>query len=139
MLEVKYSGPYAAIFRVKSLTDDRRVISLILIIYEKHLFALRPCKDHVGHSESDCGKPHGHIDDLVGQHLPDHVTVSGSHHCQVSVQADEGQNEHAAVQVDGVDHVHRHAQKTPKEPAACCVHGPEGQCEHKEQVGHREM
>lgn len=67
------------------------------------------------------------------------MAVSGSHHREVSVQADEGQNEHAAVQVDGVDHVHRHAQETPKVPAACCIHGPEGQREHKKQVGHREM
>lgn len=139
VLKVKYGGPYVAIFRVESLTDDNRFFSLLFFIYEIHLFALRPCKDHVGHSESDSREPDGHIDDLVGQHLPDHVAVSGSHYCEVPVQADEGQDEHTAVQVDGVDHVHGHAQETSKVPAAGRVHSPEGQREHKQQVGHREM
>ena len=78
-----------------------------------------------------------HIHQSVSQQLPQstRVGVRGPDHCQVAVQADEGQDEHAAVQVDRVDNVHADAGGRSEAPVAHgCVHGPEGQRQDKEEI-----
>ncbi|KAL4636251.1 hypothetical protein GN956_G13322, partial [Arapaima gigas] len=93
----------------------------------------------VGHGEEGGGKPHAHVDDPFCQELPGGLAVGGVHHRQVPVQADERQNKYAAVEVHRVDHVHRDAEEVSEVPAAGSIHGPEGQGEDKQEVGHREM
>ena len=78
-----------------------------------------------------------HIDQSVCQQLPQPagVRVRGSDHCQVAVQADERQDQHAAVQVDRVDDVHANTGGHSKSPVRQgCVHSPEGQRQNKEEV-----
>ena len=68
------------------------------------------------------------------------VGVGGPDHGQVAVQADEGQDENAAVQVDRVDHVHAHARHRAQPPVGQRrVHRPEGQREDEEEVRRREV
>ena len=83
-----------------------------------------------------------HIYQSVSQQLPQSTSVGvrGPDHCQVAVQADEGQDEHAAVQVDCVDNVHTDAGGRSEAPVAhSCVHGPEGQRQNKEEIGSWEV
>lgn len=83
-----------------------------------------------------------HINQSVSQQLPQpaRVGVRGADHRQVAVQADEGQDEYAAVQVDRVDDVHADAGDLAEAPVAQGrVHGPEGQRQDEEQVSGREV
>jgi len=83
-----------------------------------------------------------HVNQPVRQQLPQApgVGVRGSDHRQVAVQADERQDEHAAVQVDRVDDVHADAGGRPEAPVGQRrVHGPEGQRQDEEEVGGREV
>lgn len=83
-----------------------------------------------------------HIDQLVCQQLPQSscVGVCGADHSQVAVQADEGQDEHAAIQVDRVDDVNANAGDRPQAPVSQGrIHGPEGQRQDEEEVGGREV
>lgn len=66
--------------------------------------------------------------------------VGGSDHRQVAVQTDEGQDEHAAVQVDRVDNVDADAGGSPETPVSQgCVHSPERQRQDEEEVGGRQV
>lgn len=58
---------------------------------------------------------------------------------QVPIQADESQDQDAAVKVDRVDDVDSFAQKILEVPTNGSIHRPEWKGEHKEQVGHGEM
>lgn len=83
-----------------------------------------------------------HINQSVCQQLPQltGVRVRGSDHCQVAVQADECQDEHAAVQIDRVDSVHTNAGGLSEAPVSQGrVHGPKRQRQNKEEVSSREM
>lgn len=83
-----------------------------------------------------------YIHRLVCQQLPQPTGVCAgcSDHCQVAVQTDERQDEDAAIQVDGVDHVHADASGPSKAPVIqSCIHCPEGKSQNKEEVGSREM
>lgn len=67
---------------------------------------------------------------------PPGAGVRGPDHGQVPVQADEGQDEHAAVQVDRVDHVDADAGGGPEAPVSQGrIHGPERQRQNEEEVG----
>lgn len=79
-----------------------------------------------------------HIDQLVCQQLPQtpRVGVCGADHGQVAVEADEGQDKHAAVQVDRVDDVNADTGSRPQAPVRQGrVHGPERQCQDEEEIG----
>lgn len=76
------------------------------------------------------------------QQLPQstRVGVCGTDHSQVAVQADEGQDEHAAVEVDCVDDVHADAGGRSEAPVGQCrIHGPERQRQDEEEVGGRQV
>jgi len=78
----------------------------------------------------------------VCQQLPQTtgVGVCGSDDCQVAVQADECQDEHAAVQVDSIDHMYTNAGGCSKPPISQgCVYCPERERQNKKEVGSREM
>lgn len=63
------------------------------------------------------------------------VGIRGSDYCQVSVQADERQDEHAAVEVDCVNNVHTDTGGRSEAPVSQgCVHGPEWQRQNKEEI-----
>lgn len=82
------------------------------------------------------------VDQSVRQHLPQaaRVGVCGSDHRQVAVQTDEGQDEHAAVQVDRVDDVHAHAGHRAEAPVRQRrVRRPERKRQNKEQIGGRQV
>lgn len=78
------------------------------------------------------------VNQPVCQQLPQPagVRVRGPDHRQVTVQADEGQDEHAAVQIDRVDDVDANAGGRPEAPVGHGrVHGPERQRQDKEEIG----
>ena len=58
---------------------------------------------------------------------------------QVPVQTDEGQDEDTAVEVDGVDDMDCLAEELPKVPVCHSINRPEGKCEDKEEVRHRQV
>lgn len=71
---------------------------------------------------------------------PAAACVRGSDHSQVAVQTDEGQDQHAAVQVDRVDNMDANTGGSPKAPVSQgCVHSPEGQRQNKEEIGSRQV
>lgn len=60
-------------------------------------------KDEVRYSQEECWDPDTHVDCLFSQQLPRPLTVGGMDNGEVPVQADEGQDEDTAVEVDSVD------------------------------------
>ena len=80
------------------------------------------------------------VNQSAGEQLAQAPGVGGPDHSQVAVQADEGQDEHAAVQVDRVDDVHGHARHRAQPPVGQRrVHRPEGQREDEEEVRRGEV
>lgn len=78
-----------------------------------------------------------HVDQPVSQQLPQPpgAGVGGSDHRQVAVQADEGQDQDAAVQVHRVDNMDADAGGRSGAPVGQGrVHGPEGQRQDEEEV-----
>lgn len=83
-----------------------------------------------------------YIHQFVSQQLPQptSVGVRGSDHRKVAVQADECQDEHAAVQVDCVDDMHSNAGGSSEMPVSQgCIHRPERQRQNEEEIRSREM
>lgn len=128
--------------RVDALADGPGVGAVQVLICEEEVWrprALHPGKDQVGYGQHSCRQPHTQIDHSGRKQLPRGLAVGSPHNCQVSVKTDEGQDQHAAVQVDSIDHVHGHTEETSKVPAAGCIHGPEGQREDEQEVSHGEV
>lgn len=97
------------------------------------------CEDQIGHGEQGRWEPNSKVDHLFGKHFPDLLTVYGTNNSQISIQADEGQDQHAAIQIQSVDHVDCDAQKSPKMPSAGRIHSPKWQSEDKQEVGDGEV
>lgn len=93
----------------------------------------------IRHGEEGRGQPNSEVDHFLCQKFPEHMAFRGTDNGQISVQTDEGQDEHAAVQIQGVDHVDRDAEKAPEMPSADGVHSPEGQSYHKQKVSDGEV
>lgn len=140
VLKVKHNSPYdAGLLWVEALTNGPGVFTLHAVVNEVDVCALHPCKHQVRYSKHSSRKPNTHIDHSAGEQFSCDLAVGGPDNCKVSVQTDEGQDEHAAVQVDCVDHVHKDAHETSKVPAAGGIHSPEGQGNDKQEVSHWEM
>lgn len=78
-----------------------------------------------------------YIHQFVSQQLPQPtgVGVCGSDHRKVAVQADECQDEHAAIQVDRVDDMHSNAGGSSETPVSQgCIHRPERQSQNEEEI-----
>lgn len=60
-------------------------------------------EDEVRNSQQQSRDPDAHVDCLLRQQLPWPLAVGGVDDGEIPVQADEGQDEDAAVEVDGVD------------------------------------
>ncbi len=80
----------------------------------------------IWHGEQGRRKPNSNVDHLFCEQPPKVLAVCGTDHRQVPIQADEGQNQHAAVQIQSVDHIDSDAQKSPKKPSASRIHSPKG-------------
>lgn len=96
-------------------------------------------KDEIGNSQEESRYPDTNIDHLFSQQLPWPLTVGGVDDSQVPVQTDEGQDEDTAVEVDCVDDMDCLAQELPKVPVCHGINCPEGKCENKEEVCHRQV
>lgn len=96
-------------------------------------------KDEIGNSQQESRYPDTNIDHLFSQQLPWPLTVGGVDDSQVPVQTDEGQDEDTAVEVDCVDDMDCLAQEHPKVPVCHGINCPEGKCENKEEVCHRQV
>lgn len=133
VLEAENDGPHhSTLHRVEALTDRPGVLHLYAVVPEAEAGgwdALDPGEHQVGYSEEGGGQPHAHVDHPARQQLSGGLAVGGPDDGQVSVQADEGQDQHAAVQVDGVDHMRRHADEASEVPGFHSIHRPEGQSE----------
>lgn len=92
MLELEHHHPQAV--RVKAVTDVPAVPLADI------------GEDDVRDSQEEGGDPDTHIDGLFSQQLPRPLAVGGMDNGKVAVQADEGQDENTAVEVDGVDDMH---------------------------------
>ena len=68
---------------------------------------------------------------------PEHVLRPGHH--QVAVHADAGQQQQAAVGVDGVAGSRGLAERDGEDPAAVSVHRLQGEREEQEEVGQRQV
>lgn len=83
-----------------------------------------------------------HINQPVCQQLPQspRVGVCGTDHGQVAVQADEGKDENAAIQVDSVDDVYAYTGGRSKAPVSQGrIHSPERQRQDEEEIGGRQV
>lgn len=118
---------------------DERILRVNALAEGADGAALRFGEHQVGYCEERGGEPHAHVNDAVGQKFPWTLAVRGAHHGKVPVQADEGEDEDAAVQVYRVNHMHCHAHEPSKVPVFGRVHGPERQGEHKQKVRHWEV
>lgn len=128
MLEAEISLPHhVPLLRVGELAD--RIHARIVDFGE----------DQIGHGEQGRREPNSKVDHPFCKELPDDMAVCGTDNCQISIQTDEGQDQHAAVQIQSVDHVDCDAQKSPKMPPAGRIHGPKGQSEDKQEVGDGEV
>lgn len=96
-------------------------------------------KDEIGNSQQECRYPDTNIDHFFSQQLPGPLTIGGVDNGQVPIQTDEGQDEDTAVEVDCIDDMDSLAQEFPKVPVCHSVNCPEGKCEDKEEVCHRQM
>lgn len=127
MLELKHHHPQA--IGVKAVTD-------VPVIPLTDVPLADVGKDEVRYSQEEGWDPDAHIDCLFSQQFPWPLTVGGVDNSEVPVQADEGQDENAAVEVDSVDDMDSLTQKFPKVPVSHGINCPEGECDDKEEVSH---
>lgn len=119
------------VHRVDALAHNARLVRA-----GDHLSA----REHqVGRREQRRREPRAQVHHALRQQTARSLAARGVHHSEVAVQADEGEQEHAAVQVHCVHHVHKHAHEATEEPSTHRVYSPERQREHKQQVGHRQV